>query len=271
MELLTIDPDIRDLLPAVYGTELDLEIGPEGPREPLVAWPQGEEEPAVLLDGHRRYEICQRRKLPYKVIYKEFPDKEAACKWMIGNQTIRRNWTAHERAETICRLAGLIAEKNRERGSLCPVEEANKETAALFGVTERSIYRGKQHAKAMTHIAPDIKEAIEKRSLAASARDIVELAGHDHEEQRDIVSSLATGEFNTIKDALLGKGAEYEEPEAVKQRRPTKDAFDAAVHHMGQLKKYIDHCGDLKPGPDYPLLLELLKKPSRRLEQWRDS
>ena len=52
-----------------------------------------------------RLEICRRHGIAYAVIYRSFPDIEAAKAWMDLNQLGRRNLSKEDRDELIRRLA----------------------------------------------------------------------------------------------------------------------------------------------------------------------
>ena len=280
---LAIDPELRDLLPAVYSDELEKDIGPEGPRDPILVWQRDEEGPPVIVDGHRRYSVCERKKLPYQVRYLEFADKEEVCRWMIAQQGVRRNWTAQQRAEAIVRLQHVIEQKKIDQGKAAGdetarrgiVSDATKEVADLFGVTERTVYRGKKLATAFARLEPEVAAAIKKRTLAAANNDILELANLGHDEQKAVIDSVVTGEFRTLKEALIGEGAEYENEKPAgkgkpKKAKPLAECFDLAFHHLGLTKKALADAANAKPGADYQLTVDILNKADRRIMQWRD-
>lgn len=85
---ITIDPEFRDLLPKPSAEErahLERSLIHEGCRDPLVVWN------GILLDGHNRYEICQREKLVFKTREVQLADRQCAELWIIANQLGRRN------------------------------------------------------------------------------------------------------------------------------------------------------------------------------------
>ena len=58
--IITIDPEIEALIPSLKYDEqskLRESIKEEGCRDPLVIW----KDHNILLDGHNRHAICQRR------------------------------------------------------------------------------------------------------------------------------------------------------------------------------------------------------------------
>jgi hypothetical protein len=89
-----IDPEFSNLIPEITVEEkdaLEKSILEEGCRDPLVKWGD------ILLDGHNRYEICQRRGIQFKTIVKSFGTREQAKLWIICNQLSRRNISPEQR------------------------------------------------------------------------------------------------------------------------------------------------------------------------------
>jgi hypothetical protein len=90
MPEITIDPEFKDLgapLTAEESAQLELNLKAEGCRDPLVVWSKGN----VLLDGHNRYEICERLNLVYEKAFLDLADRDAAMDWIDANQLGRRN------------------------------------------------------------------------------------------------------------------------------------------------------------------------------------
>src|SRR5262245_36066245 len=93
--MLTINPELQSLIPPLTAEEyaqLEANIVTDGCRDPLIVW----QEAQTLLDGHNRYEICERHGLRYTTIEVSLPDMESAKAWMIDNQLGRRNLTPEQ-------------------------------------------------------------------------------------------------------------------------------------------------------------------------------
>ena len=93
---LIIDPEIRSDLPAPLPEELELlekSILAEGCRDVLVVW-KGH---GIILDGHNRYEICNRLGVPFRYVEMEFGSREEALLWVANNQLGRRNLTEYQK------------------------------------------------------------------------------------------------------------------------------------------------------------------------------
>ena len=70
-----------------------------------------------VLDGHNRYEICQKHHIGFKTLEKEFDNEEEAKIWIIHNQLGRRNLIDYQRVELALALKPLIAKKAKEKQS----------------------------------------------------------------------------------------------------------------------------------------------------------
>lgn len=108
---LEIDPEFKSLIRPLRREEfrqLELNLSIDGCREPLVAWGD------IIVDGHNRYEICNRLKIPYAVCQIDFECREAAIAWICSNQLGRRNITE----ETRKYLIGKQYEAEKIMGSL---------------------------------------------------------------------------------------------------------------------------------------------------------
>ena len=87
---MIIDDHFRSLIPPLSVEEkaqLEENIKVEGCRDTLITW-QG-----ILLDGHNRFEICNRLNIPFRTMEINLPDRDAAEDWIDKNQLGRRNLT----------------------------------------------------------------------------------------------------------------------------------------------------------------------------------
>lgn len=144
------DPQLGALVPPLSPgehAELEASLVREGCRDPLAVW----EGRGVLLDGNHRFEICERRGLPYTLVEINLPDDAAAREWVVRNQLARRNLTPYQRAELALalkpRLAAEAKENQRRGGGSGPSGRQNPdnprdvkhELAALAGVSHDTI------------------------------------------------------------------------------------------------------------------------------------
>lgn len=109
---MNVDAEFRNLIPALRPEELrDLEasVMAEGCRDALVTWQD------TLLDGHNRYDICERHGIGYRTIPIELPDRAAAKLWIMRNQLARRNLTDAARVALVRACEPEIRAAARER------------------------------------------------------------------------------------------------------------------------------------------------------------
>lgn len=85
---LHIDSEFRSLIPPLTPEELsglEKSLIDEGCRDALVIWE------GIIIDGHNRFEICQREDIPFRILEKSFENREDVKDWIEGNQLARRN------------------------------------------------------------------------------------------------------------------------------------------------------------------------------------
>ncbi len=143
---IIVDPEFKALLGPLSPSELGaLEanlIADGRALEPLIIWA----EESILLNGHNRIEICDARDIPYKVLRMNFPDREAAMKWMIENQLGRRNLSDEGKKK--------LKEWREQRVAAAKAAgESNRSIAAREGVSETTIRKDAEKTGA-TYTAP---------------------------------------------------------------------------------------------------------------------
>lgn len=167
-----MDTRFKHIIPPLSADEysqLEQNILRDGIRDPIVTWGD------TLIDGHNRLSIAQKHGLDYKTINMDFPDDDAAKKWIIINQFGRRNLPLYERARLALELKPIIAEKAKEQQlstlkqntvSQNSVERAKpidtqKEVAAIAGVSHDTIARVE---KIIEH--PEISDKVKSGELS---------------------------------------------------------------------------------------------------------
>jgi hypothetical protein len=221
---IRVDREFRSLIPALSDEErkqLEANIVEHGgARDPLVVW-QREDAGDILLDGHNRYEICERLGLPYEVEHLEFDTRDEAADWIDRNQLGRRNLSKQDyklllgrRYNRAKKGAGAPeGNENRSKNNAANHSALNttaKKIAADHGVDEKTVRNaGKfQAAAAKLGIEKDIAAGKVKATEAAvvkaatalpkqPTREQVEAAREEvrHEKPRRRVSKPAVEVF----------------------------------------------------------------------------
>ena len=165
---LTIDNEFKNLIPPLTPDErkgLEESILSEGCRDALIAWN------GVLVDGHNRYEICEKYGLPFSVTETDFESRDAVIEWIIKNQFSRRNLPLYERARLALRLKPVIAERAKEQqGTRTDISQKSvksidtqKELAAAAGVSHDTIAKVE---KIEANATPETKEALRRGEMS---------------------------------------------------------------------------------------------------------
>lgn len=161
---MNIDLEFKGLIPALTAEEyrgLERSLTTEGCRDALVTWQD------TLIDGHNRYEICNKYAIPYKTVGKVFDSRDNVREWIILNQFGRRNLSAYDRSLLALKLKPIYVEKAKvnqgERTDLTsslyqPNVDTRKELAKLAGVGHDTISKvQKIEEKATKHVKEQIK------------------------------------------------------------------------------------------------------------------
>ena len=153
---MIIDNEFKGLIPRLTPEEyaqLEKNIIAEGCRDALVTWQ------SILIDGHNRYEICQKHGIEYRVVEKEFENRDTVIDWIINNQLGRRNLTPANQSY----LRGLQYQREKSkhggdrkseesRGQNVPLISTAQRLAEQHGVAERTIKRDAEFTEAVNTI-----------------------------------------------------------------------------------------------------------------------
>lgn len=91
---LKIKKEFKNLIRPLHRQEylqLEENILKDGCRDPIITWN------GYIVDGHNRYEICQKHGISFNTVEMGFESKEDAIAWICANQLGRRNISAETR------------------------------------------------------------------------------------------------------------------------------------------------------------------------------
>ena len=117
--VLKIDPEFKTLIWPLRKEEylqLEVNLTIDGCRDPIITWNN------IIIDGHNRYEICNRLHIPYAVREMPFENREQAIVCICNNQLGRRNITEETRRYLIGKQYELekVARSGSARGVTAP-------------------------------------------------------------------------------------------------------------------------------------------------------
>ena len=99
--ILSCDPEFQRLIPPLSADErkrLEDDIVEHGCLDPVIVWND------IILDGHNRYEICNRRQIPYQVKSLSFDSRDRAISWICTHSIGRRNLSEENRRYILGKL-----------------------------------------------------------------------------------------------------------------------------------------------------------------------
>lgn len=110
-----IDPELNEVLPKLSDADykaLEQSLLTEGYKgAPIMVWGD------IIVDGHNRYEICNKHNIPYEVKEIEFESKEEVIIWMVRQQLGRRSLTPLQRIAIVEKYKPFYKRKAKENQS----------------------------------------------------------------------------------------------------------------------------------------------------------
>jgi transcriptional regulator with XRE-family HTH domain len=115
---ITINEELRSFIDPLTHNEyaaLERSLLAEGCRDALVLW--GE----VLIDGHNRYEICNKHKIEFRTVQNtSFASLDDVMLWMIDNHLARRSVSDYQRGVLALRKKDIVAARKAQRAADAP-------------------------------------------------------------------------------------------------------------------------------------------------------
>ena len=116
MKEYRIDPELNEVLPKLSDADykaLEQSLLTDGFKgAPIMVWGD------IIVDGHNRYEICNKHNIPYEVKEIEFENKEEAIIWMVRQQLGRRTLTPLQRISIVEKYKPFYKKKAKKNMSL---------------------------------------------------------------------------------------------------------------------------------------------------------
>lgn len=229
MHSIQIDSEFQALIPPLSAEEraqLEANIVADGCRDPLVVWGD------VLIDGHNRYEICTRLRLPFEVVPREFESRDNATEWIINNQFGRRNLSDYQRGVLALRMKPII--EARALAKMLAGVSSNPSEISHEGTQE--IFSGEvKQAAPVEAPKPAIRTDEAVASLANISSNTIRKIEHIEEVAAPEVKALAAAGDVSINLAAqftdLPQETQQEALAAIAQSEPAKEVMREAVHN----------------------------------------
>jgi len=205
-ENLKFDKEFETLIPPLTESEFNAltdSIIDEGCRDPLVIWNK------IILDGHNRYNICKKNGIIFKIVEKNFDDREQAKVWILENQLGRRNLNEAQRIDVVDKLFGL-KEKQDAKDRQLSRDRSGKFTTTVEKFKSRdklgkkAKVSGKTYEKGIT-VKTEQPKIWDKCLQGEISIDKAYKETKKHEKQRKINEKIAEGKNIKISaDLRLG-------------------------------------------------------------------
>ena len=169
----------------------------------------------ILIDGHNRFEICERNAIPYETVQKEFKDRDAASLWIIDNQFGRRNLSILTRVELMEKRKDFVKSRQGTRNDLTSVQNYAEVPPPRDQLAEKAGVSANTYKAAklcLEHADEETKGKLRRNEVAVHrvAKDIKEkLQRESREEKRvkaagdiAIPSNLIVGDFSKNSDKV---------------------------------------------------------------------
>jgi len=207
---IIIDEEFKRILPALDDTTLawlEENILEYGCREPIVLWN------GILIDGHHRYSILTKHKLPVNTVSMEFNSRDEVLIWIISTQVSRRNLNPmqlsyfrglHYNADK--RIVGNTTGRNQHKlecGQNDHIPKPQPTAGRLadhYNVSSKTIRRDAQVASAISKIgetSPETKTDILSGKTQITRKQLQELSSGTKDDVETIVEQITTGNFES--------------------------------------------------------------------------
>ncbi len=253
---IQISETFKNLMPSLTEEEynnLEQSIVTEGCRDALVLWN------GYLIDGHNRYEICQKHNIPFTTSEKDFDNEHDVINWIIDNQLSRRNITEDQRAYLIGKR---YKEEKKEHGNTresinkqvkCHTDvslddkSTSQKIAEQTKVSPRTVERAEKFADAVDKVAENTginPQKILSGAINASRKDIQNVSRLEPEQQKKVFEKIEKKEVKNVKDAIKEvKKEELEELKTVEEIEPKKEVIKCEYGKWYKLGNHLLYCG----------------------------
>lgn len=186
LDCISTDREFQNLIPAISDDERKqleaniIEAG--GVRDPLTLWIRDDND-WVILDGHNRFEICQRLRFPFPYHEVEFDTRDEAADWIDKNQLGRRNLSKRDYKLLLGRRYNRVKKAEHDGGkgkkrsggqNAHHSEKTSERLAREHGVDEKTVRRAGEFQQAAEELG--VTGDIARGTLHASEAEVVAAA-----------------------------------------------------------------------------------------------
>jgi len=196
---LQINDKFKNLLPPLSQEEfnnLEKSILKDGCMESIKVWKDKINNVILLIDGHNRYNICNKHNIEFDIKEMQYNTYEDVLDWIINNQFSRRNINDTQKSY----LRGLQYEREKQKhggNQYISINKKNIKTAERIGqqyqVSEKAIREDGKFANALNKISEIvgiyIKNKILNKDINIAKQDIIKISKFKTEDIQDLFTS----------------------------------------------------------------------------------
>jgi quinol monooxygenase YgiN len=249
LDCISTDREFQNLIPAISDDERrQLEeniVEAGGVRDPLTLWLRDDND-WVILDGHNRFEICQRLKLPFPFHQVEFDTRDQAADWIDRNQLGRRNLSDEGRKILLGRLYNRSKKAEHDGGkgkrrsggqTEHHSEKTSERVAREQGVSAATVRRAGKLQAAAAELG--IEQEIVAGEIKATEAEIVKAAATlpDKPTADDVAQARERVRASGTKRA---KGKQSDKPTAGESRRKNGQQADKITRALIALRTPVE-------------------------------
>lgn len=215
----------------------------DGCRDPILVWN------GTIVDGHNRYEICNRLQIPYAVQNMNFDSRNDAIIWICNNQLGRRNITE----ETRKYLIGRQYEAEKTVGFRRNLDGHNQYThsSKFEAADELHATIGKERRESSSRTANRLSKkyhiscgAVQKYGKYSTAVDTIA------EKSPDLAPQILSGAYKISYDNLVALSM-METEEVQKLGQKVRHGATPFIRYSESRMDFSDKPA-IKPGPKVP-------------------
>ncbi|NHZ80292.1 hypothetical protein F2P44_13565 [Massilia sp. CCM 8695] len=163
---ITINEELRSFIDPLTANEyaaLERSLLAEGCRDALVLWND------VLIDGHNRYEICQKHHIEFNTVQNAtFATLDDVMLWMIDNHLARRSVSDYQRGVLALRKKDIVAARVAQRAAEPEPKAAAQDAQDAPKVPESPPWNTREDVAKAARVSSNTISQIERIQKAAT-------------------------------------------------------------------------------------------------------
>jgi N6-adenosine-specific RNA methylase IME4 len=247
---MNIKNEFRHLLPSLTYEQLaglELDILKNGCLQPLITWN------GILIDGHHRYDICQKHNISFETKEMQFESEYDALYWCWINQKNRRNLSAYEAGRLALMFEPAIKKESKERQgartdivpTLAQSEtgKSRDKVAEIAGLSHGTIDKIKTIEASAS---PELKQQLQTQEISINhAYKQVKT----EEKKKEFLQNLENNEIKKEKEIkglydVIVIDPPWKMEKIQRKVAPNQIAFDYSTMELEEIEKLIIPCAE---------------------------